>query len=139
MDGPSVAFRRQIYARLLDLGDAEEQVDRILAEVADQVSGAVSASDVGALDSDAANDLLGAVNSWAALASQVVQAFYAPASPIPFRGGLAGWSKDIAKHLTKITNMLAQAVRAVAHALNALAWSVGVVFPWGVEVSLSWT
>ncbi len=86
MDGPSEDFRHQIYSRLVNLGDNEEEVDRILGEVAERVSGAVSASDIGTLDSDGANDLLGAVNSWAALASQVVQAFYAPASPIPFRG-----------------------------------------------------
>ena len=136
MEGPSEEFRHHTAERIAAL-ERENDVDSLLGAVAELAE--VDARDMGPLDEDGAADVLAAVESWAALASNVVAGYYAPASVFRFRGGLAGWAKGIAKHLRKIAKILLTPLQAAASALGADSWSIGVGFPWGVSVSLTWS
>jgi hypothetical protein len=81
--------------------------------------------------------LLGAVDSWASVASYAVSSVYAPQSPVP--RGLAGWAKDIGEKLRHIVDMLKEAVVWAAKRLVGInGISIGASFPWGVSVSFNW-
>ena len=90
---------------------------------------------------------LAAIDEWAGLASHVVQAFYGPGSDSKFddfmqwlgRDKLAGWSKTAVEKLRKIADALKHKLRIVAKQLGSISYSVGVGFPRGVSIGISWT
>lgn len=140
MEGPSEDFRREVAGRIRDIAsrEAETDVERLLDEIVERAGG--DASDITAVSGESeAADVLAAVESWAALASSVVTAYYAPASLLPFRGGVGGWSKGVPAALQKFSRMLQTPLRLSATALGATSWSIGVGFPFGVQVTLTWT
>ena len=60
----------------------------------------------------------------------------APGSPFPFR--LAGWGEKAVGKLRGIADRLKPKLQVVAQKIGADSVSIGVSFPWGVQVSLSW-
>lgn len=85
---------------------------------------------------DAAEEDLASVHAWASLASRVVGEVYAPASPFPWNTG--GWGSEVAKRLQKIAAKLAPVALPAAHRIGANGVSIGISFPWGVSVSISY-
>jgi hypothetical protein len=79
---------------------------------------------------------LAAVESWASLASYAVAHFYAPTSPWP--RDVAGWGKEAVEQLRSIAEKLRTALADAARFLGANSFSIGVGFPWGISVGLSW-
>jgi hypothetical protein len=125
--------------------ESEEQLDSVLEMVESQIIYELEAEGLPADDPEAfyslsdeeqATDVLAAIDAWASLASNVVGRFYAPASPWPRR--LQGWAKSVAKRLRKIAGLLRAALQAVAQALSAASYSIGVSFPFGISVSIGW-
>jgi hypothetical protein len=148
MDGPSDNLRaavgglewtRRADARA-DRGDAEDSLaallTRIERELTADVEGdlRVTTSDVDA--GDDSWDLLAAVEAWAGVSSAAVSQVYAPASPWPRRVG--GWGKKAIAALQRIIKILLTPLQVAAKGVGASSWSIGVSFPWGLSVSLSW-
>jgi hypothetical protein len=157
MLGPAEDFRAYVSQRVESLVTegvwaeavserAEDALDDILTEIAavaesdlasDEFLTSSAAFEARNLTVEQAEDLLAAVNAWASVASYAAARLYAPNSP--WRTGLAGWSKKIAKTLGRIVSILLTPLKAVAVALGASSWSIGINFPWaGVAVSLTW-
>lgn len=147
MQGPNQGFREYIAERIGRLEaaeDPEQALDSILAAIQER-----AASDqLGALNNeDAAYRELAAIEAWASLASNAVQALYESRSPSLFsrirlkRGEKdeAGWSNGAAEYLRKIARALEPKVRAVCSALKGAGFGVGVAFPGGISISISYT
>jgi len=121
---------------------AENSLERVLDQLAEMVSQDISASEYfqtaspRALGEEEGRDLLAAVDAWAGLASAVVARTYAPASP--WRRNVAGWGKKATAALQRITKLLLTPLQVAATALGASSWSIGIGFPWGISISLSW-
>jgi hypothetical protein len=130
MEGPDDGFREWIGREATNV-DSEEALEGLLGEIEGLV---VADVDRGAGE-DAEGDLA-AIESWASLASYAAARFYAPASPWP--RSLGGWSKRAVARLRSIANALSTALKPVAQALGAASFSIGVSFPWGVSIGLSW-
>jgi glutathione S-transferase len=128
--GPSGELREKIAAELDEVKE-EEGLDAILERIEGELDAALS----GDPQEDSAE--FAAIDGWAALASYVVARFYAPASP--WRRGLAGWSEKAVERLRRIAHALLTALERVAKRLGACSWSVGVSFPWGVSIGLTWS
>ncbi|GAA2446186.1 hypothetical protein GCM10010273_27650 [Streptomyces lavendulocolor] len=75
------------------------------------------------------------MEGWASLVSYVVARTYVPQSPFRF----AGWSYWVAFELRRIAALFERVLQAIARAVGAAGFSVGLSFPWGVTVSLDWT
>lgn len=88
------------------------------------------------IDPVEAQALLEVLNEWAALASYVSARVYGPASPMPRR--LAGWGRRAIQLLQRIAATLLPGLRIAANALRAASVSIGLSFPWGVSIGLSW-
>ncbi len=132
MDGPSEEFRNHVARRAEEV-QSEEDLERLLGEIEEAVPayrGEPFPSEEDPLD------VLAAVDAWAALASYAVARFYAPSSPWP--GRLAGWERSAARRLRSIAAKLEPRLRAAAQFAQARSWSIGVSFPWGVQISLTW-
>jgi hypothetical protein len=56
----------------------------------------------------------------------------------PWPQGFAGLKKSVGEKLREIVDALRGVLVAIAKSLRATSWSIGVSFPWGVSVSLSW-
>ncbi len=136
MKGPDEGLRNEV-AKLIDDLATEEDLYGIL----ERIEGAVRDDAPGGPETEyEASDELAAVDAWAALASDAVQALYAPGSLNLLRRkghDLAGWSKTAAEKLRRIADALRGALRAVARVLRAIAFTVGVSFPWGISISIS--
>jgi hypothetical protein len=143
IDGPNDAIRSAVYEGASGI-DSEDQLDALLETLEYQIASS-SAEDYQILqgysdrppDEDEATALLAAVDAWASLASHAVAQFYAPASPWPGRG-FEGWSKRVVERLRKIASMLRGALEVAVRALNAVGFSIGVSFPWGISISVGW-
>lgn len=150
MNGPTNEFREVVFLRLKELSNTvdgvrvvtpelEEQLDVILSEVNSAVSADVEASSIlksRNVSTGNAYQLLAAVDQWASVASYVVAWLYAPQSPSPER--MAGWAGTIAETLRKIATALLKALATAAKSLRASSWSIGLGFPLGISVSLTW-
>ena len=79
---------------------------------------------------------MSAADSWASLASYPMARLSAPTSPWP--RNVAGWGTKRGWTTERIANTLSAALRAIAPALGAQSFSIGVSFPWGIQISLSW-
>lgn len=84
------------------------------------------------------DELLSVVEAWAGLASYATVRTYGPESPWP-SGGWAGWSDSITKRLRDLCHQMEHHLSTAALGVGADGWSIGLAFPWGVTVSLSWS
>jgi hypothetical protein len=152
MEEPSRDFREYISGRLEELAGTEEsqveedQVEELLQEIEKELDGhlppegdedAEGMARVTPADREEAFAQLGAVESWASLASYAVARFYAPASPWPWKK-LAGWSKGVAERLRRVAGLLLTPLKGVAYVLGASLYSISVGFPFGVAIGLEW-
>jgi hypothetical protein len=122
-------------------GDVEaslqEILDDLLGELAEDVDSDDDWQRLPATDDIAAAEhVLASIEAWSALASYVVASLYAPQSPFP--RGFGGWASGVAERLRDVTTRLHGPMTAVARVLRPDSWSIGVGFPWGVSVGLSW-
>jgi uncharacterized membrane protein YccC len=138
MRGPTDEFREQI-AREIDALESEED----LYEILDRIEGQVREDEPGDVgnEEDALHEL-GAIEAWASLASDATIALYAPGSLNLLRRkgrDLAGWSNDAVERLRRIAQALRNKLGTVAAVLGALVFSIGVNFPWGITIGISWS
>lgn len=135
MRGPGLEDRIGI-ARSTDevaqSGD-EDYLDRIFEQIERTLEEDIESEN---LQSQEPDDLLAAVEAWAAVTSDVLIRFYGPQSPL--RQGVSGWSKKIAKRLQNLSNRLLAALKVVAGKLGASAFGISTSFT-TVSVSLSWS
>lgn len=141
MNGPSDDLRSTIYDTLQQTRDASDaQAEELLNEILSQIDEAVAAdlaeSSVEVSGEDAAFQALASVEAWTGLASAAVARVYAPASPWPRQ--FAGWTQSVAQRLRQLAQRLTPVLQNISRALGALAFTIGLAFPWGVSVSLSW-
>jgi len=141
MDGPSDKVRSSLIEPILGVADepdeeAERRLEATLDEIGGLLEGDLVPSDWAELNEETAMDQLAAIDAWAALISSAVARVYAPASP--WHRGVAGWAKSVAARLRWLTYLLLIPLKAVAAALGANSYSIGVSFPWGISVGLSW-
>jgi hypothetical protein len=130
VDGPSEDFRGNVAIRA-DAFESEEELESLLGEVAEEIL-----RDLDSGESAEAQDTLAAVISWTTVVSDTVARFSAPASP--WKRRVSGWSKAVLDRMQQIAQMLLGSLTAAARALGASSWSIGIGFPWGVSVSLTW-
>lgn len=119
-------------------GDLERALDRIAGMVSQDIRNSEYFQTATPLSLGEAEgrDLLAAIDAWGGLASAAVARTYAPASPWP--RSVAGWGKNVTSALQRITRLLLMPLRVAATAMGASSWSIGVGFPWGISISLSW-
>jgi hypothetical protein len=140
MDGPRESLRQAIVGMLQDLDEtpdlvAEQRLLQALQFIEEGVTSDIERIEP-ELNSDSARDLLSAIESWTSVISAAVARVYAPRSP--WKRRVAGWAKEVANRIRWITNNLLTPLKAAAVVLGASSWSIGVNFPWGVSVALSW-
>jgi hypothetical protein len=91
-------------------------------------------------DQRAAEEILVSVEAWASLASYACTKFYFEGPNevgTPLRR-LGGWSKGVVSQLTQLAQRFGQILSRAMQALGATSYSVGVSFPFGFSVGLSW-
>lgn len=140
MDGPSENLRQEIVWQVQNLDEApdrvvEQQLLQTLQVIEQEIRFDIERIEP-ELNSVSARDMLGAIDSWASVISSVVARVYAPTSP--WKRKVAGWAKEVADSLRWLTNLLLTPLRVAAGALGASSWSIGLNFPWGVSIALSW-
>lgn len=142
---PSPELRRWVLEQFASPGGApradvysvDEQSEARLHRVLDRLAGELS--EVRDQNQEQTPDeLLSMVEAWAGLASYATVRTYGPESPWPSRGW-AGWSDSITKRLRDLCHSLEHHLSEAAHGVGADGWSIGLAFPWGVTVSLSWS
>lgn len=145
MNGPHESFReliadeldiitREAAAAVRGRGAAnEEKLEFILEHILREMT---DASTIAPVSLEAADGSLAAVEAWAGLASYAVARFYAPASPWP--RDLAGWSTKVVERLREISEKLRRELARAVALLKPESYSVGVGFPWGISISLTW-
>ena len=143
MNGPSDEFRSGMFESLVSVADAaddeaEGRLDALLHDIGGMLERDLAGDDWSVpLDEELATDQLAAIDAWAALTSSAVARVYAPASP--WHRKVAGWAKAIAERLRWVTGLLLTPLKAVAAALGAESYSIGLNFPWGLSVGLTWS
>lgn len=130
MREPDEDLRANVGRRAGDISD-EEELESLLHDILLAVK-----NEAGVGSQVHPEDELAAIEAWASLASDAVARFYAPASPWP--RNVAGWSARAAGRLRAISTTLSGVLTPLAPALGAQSFSIGVSFPWGIQVSLSW-
>jgi hypothetical protein len=137
MRAPTNELRQEV-ALAIDALQTESDLNVIL----DRIETEVLKEEPGDVQSEAdAYDELGAIEAWASLASDAVIALYAPGSLNLLRRkghDLAGWSQGAVQRLRKIASALRDKLGQVAVVLRGVGFSVGVNFPWGISIGLSW-
>ncbi|HSS34624.1 MAG TPA: hypothetical protein VLL27_15230 [Solirubrobacterales bacterium] len=91
-------------------------------------------------DRSTAEELLISVEAWASLASYACTKFYFEGPNevgTPLRR-LGGWGKGVVSMLTDLVKRFGQMLSRAMHAIGATSYSVGVSYPFGVSVGLSW-
>ncbi|HEX4009408.1 MAG TPA: hypothetical protein VHX62_05350 [Solirubrobacteraceae bacterium] len=138
MDGPEPNFREAVGSRSVqvrEIGD-EAELEHLLEEIEVEIRRDLEHSAPSdAVDEGDAWSQLAAIESWAGVASNATALFYAPASPWP--QSVAGWSKNAVAKLRSIANTLKPALQSLLGALSAVGFSIGVSFPWGISIGLS--
>ena len=140
MDGPSESLRQAIVGMLHGIDEApdlwaEQQLMQAMGVIEEGISSDIERVEP-ELSSDSARDVLSAVESWTSVISAAVARVYAPTSP--WKRRIAGWAKEVANKIRWITNLLLAPLKGAAIVLGASSWSIGINFPWGVSVGLSW-
>jgi hypothetical protein len=128
MREPDDDFRGWVASAVENV-QSEDQLDDVLGEIEGKIEASLGD------ESDPAQTL-DAVFEWASVASYPIARFYAPASPWP--KNVAGWGKKAVARLRRIAGLLRTALQAAAAALGAASFSIGVSFPWGISIGLSW-
>lgn len=121
----------------------EPQLEQLLDEMVGQ-AGDDLATNFGPpeeVEGERAEELLAHLEAWAAVASHATLEVYAgPLREVgALRRRLAGWARGVGARLTRMANLLSSYARAAMQALSAIEFSVGVSFPGGVSVSLTWS
>ncbi|WP_152645285.1 hypothetical protein [Kitasatospora griseola] len=80
------------------------------------------------------DEAFSAIQSWAGLVSYVVISTYAPQSRMRF----PTWSQGVSDAVLKASELLRYPLQWVAATTGASSYSIGVAFPWGVTVALTW-
>ena len=122
MQGPDDDFREYVAGRSEEI-DSEDALEALLADIENRVRGDLDRPPAATLE-----DELGAIDSWAAVASHAVARFHAPASPWP--RSVAGWGQRAAARLRGIAGVLSAALARLKTALGAASYSISVSFPW---------
>lgn len=140
MEGPSDRFRQtvmeQIRERHLETAEVEDRdVEAVLSLIAEEVRGDVS---TGEFEGQEPDDVLAAVEAWAALLSDTFARSFGPASPFR-KKNKAGTESKLMKALRGAANRLKGPLKSAAKRSGASSWGIAVGFPWGVSVSLSWS
>jgi hypothetical protein len=128
-------------AAVVEESDLQKLLDEIVGEAERDLDAAYGGYERAELDQERAEQLLVTVESWASLASHAVNEAYAgPLREVgAMRLRLAGWAKGVAARLTKLVALLSSYLRGAMHALQAVSFSIGVSFPGGVSVGLTWS
>jgi len=134
MVGPSEEFRAEVWARAEEV-DSEGALSELLHDINTALTQDVAPSEGLAPDPE---EELAAADSWASVASYAMGRWSAPASPWPRRKKEAGWGVHAVDRLRAIARTLSEALRRVMGQLGATSFSIGVSFPWGIQISLSW-
>jgi hypothetical protein len=151
MNGPTNIYRQQVFNRLKELPNTaggvrvvtpqlEARLEGILSDILRAASEDVESSRLlrtDNVDSREADQLVAAIDQWASVASFAVSWLYAPQSPSVEK--MAGWAKKIGNKLREIAGALLRALVVAAKSLGATSWSIGVNFPLGMSVSLTWS
>lgn len=103
---------------------------RALAQIEDKLASGAYTGD----EHDPYN-LLGNIESWAGLMSFPVIRTYAPESPMRF----VTWAQNVPATLWRAAQPLRTPLAWVRQTIGAADFAIGVNFPWGVSVSLTWT
>lgn len=127
MRGPNDEFREYVWRRAEGI-DSEDALSELLDEIEEAMRADVEPGDP--------PDQLAAAESWASVASYPMARLSAPASPWP--RNVAGWGTRAVGRLRRIANTLSAVLQPIAPALGAQSFSIGVSFPWGIQISLSW-
>jgi hypothetical protein len=141
MYGPSDSLRHSVVVVSMDLDElpdflVEQRIISTLELIGQEIASDVERQEDVGESQEAAYDLLGAIDAWASVISTAVARTYAPTSP--WRRKVAGWAKNVAERLRWLVKMLLGPLQAVRVALGATSCGIGVAFPWGVSVDLSW-
>jgi len=131
MQAPSNNLRETIGRRASEITD-EDGLEVLLDDILIAVQNAASVGMPAPTDQEE----LAVVDAWASLASDAVAKFYAPASPWP--RNVAGWTARAAARLRAIAQTLSGVLTRLGPGLGAKGSSIGVSFPWGIQISLSW-
>jgi hypothetical protein len=130
MVGPEDEFRRYVADRAGSI-QTEDDLEGLLGEILERVNSDIATG----IDQQPPEDLLATAEAWLGVASYALNSFYSPAS---LRPDFAGWSKGAVEKLRNIANTLQAALEVAARALRSAAFTVGVAFPFGASISLSW-
>jgi hypothetical protein len=135
------SLRAEVFERASAVTE-ETDVEKLLADIGEHAERDLSAEFGGReeLHVEEVEGLLASVEAWASLASYVTREVYAgPLREVgAMRLHLAGWAKGVAAALTRLAGLLRGYLARAQQALSALSYSIGVSFPGGVSVSLSW-
>jgi hypothetical protein len=135
--GPTDQFRRHVWGSAEDV-DSEDALSELLDEIEEQIRADIAGS-ADQLAAGVPNDQLAAAESWASVASYPMARLSAPASPWGRKGRrVAGWGTPAIGRLRSTANTLSAALQPIAPAVGATSFSIGVSFPWGIQISLSW-
>jgi hypothetical protein len=130
-DGLDEILNRIVVLATIDLGSSD-----LLPRIEDRLeAGRIDDDDLGEHETES-KQLLASVDQWISVASYASAWVYAPQSPRA--GNRAGWPKKIAETLRRLAHILLPPLRVAARGLGAVQWSVGVAFPWGVSISVTW-
>ena len=131
------AAREHVVARL-DATIDETGLEQLLGWILDEAKADLQLPSVAS--EEESSRLLAAAHAWPSLVSYATGRFYTePKAEVgtPFRR-IAGWSKEVAKKLDQLSQMLSPVLRNALGHTQATSFSIGVQFPWGVSVSLEW-
>ncbi len=132
MQGPDAAFRRRLVERM-DEVESEDELEGVLDEIDEALVADLALEEVYEQDPE---EVLAAAEAWAGVASYAVARFYGPASPWPRNVG--GWGRKAVGRLRRISARLVPPLQQVQQALGSASFSIGVSFPWGLSIGLSW-
>jgi hypothetical protein len=130
MNGPDIEFRRSVAERI-DAIQSEDALEELLEDILNRVNSDISDG----FDEQPPDEILGMAEAWLSVASYALDGFYSPASRRP---DFAGWSKGAVEKLRKIADALRPPLNAVVRVLRSAAYSIGVAFPFGASISLTW-
>jgi hypothetical protein len=135
-------FRVDLVGRVEEARN-EEQVADILHGIASAVDdhlGPLREDFEQSPDEAAAAEILAVAETWASIASYVVTEFYvegprAVGSPLLRR---AGMGKVVSAALIGVVRRLRPHVQRAYARTGASSYSIGLNFPWGIQLSLTW-
>jgi len=144
MNGPSDSLRREVQRQCEQLRGTRASnglvVDAALEDGLERILDVIGEELTRALDGGRTvepDETIARIDAWAPLASYAVVRTYGPESP--WWGGRAGWRASAVKKLRGLAGRLGSELEHAAVSLGADSWSVGVSFPAGLAIALSWS